>query len=90
MNFDEYSNRLQEIVKKLEKNDISVEEGTKLYEEGVEIAKRCFAILNDSKGKITILKDELDKLSNFDDEWFVSTLHSTMTIFGNKFNVKLY
>lgn len=68
MNFDECSNRLQEIVKQLEKNDVSVEEGTKLYEEGVEIAKKCFAILNDSKGKITILKDELDKLSNYDDE----------------------
>ena len=68
MTFDEYNNRLQEIVKKLEKNDISVEEGTKLYEEGVEIAKKCYAILNESKGKVTILKEELDKLVNFDDE----------------------
>lgn len=68
MNFDDYNNRLQEIVKKLEKNDISVEEGTKLYEEGVEIAKKCFAILNESKGKITILKDELEKLSDFDED----------------------
>lgn len=68
MNFDEYNNRLQEIVKKLEKNDVSVEDGAKLYEEGVEIAKKCFSILNESKGKITILKEELDKLSDFDEE----------------------
>lgn len=68
MTFDEYNNRLQEIVKKLEKNDVSVEEGTKLYEEGVEIAKKCYEILNESKGKITILKEELDKIVDFDGE----------------------
>jgi len=68
MTFDEYNNRLQEIVKKLEKNDVSVEEGTKLYEEGVEIAKKCYAILNEGKGKVTILKNELDKLVDLDSE----------------------
>lgn len=68
MNFEEYNERLQEIVKKLEKNNVSVEEGTKLYEEGTEIAKKCYEILNNSRGKITILKEELDKLSNFDNE----------------------
>ena len=68
MNFDEYDTRLQEIVKKLEKNDASVEESTRLYEEGVEIAKKCFSILNENKGKITILKEQLDKLSESDDE----------------------
>ena len=68
MTFSEYNNRLEEIVKKLEKNDVSVEEGTKLYEEGVEIAKKCYAILNESNGKVTILKEELDRLVDFDDE----------------------
>ena len=68
MNFEEYNARLQEIVKTLEKNDISIEEGTKLYEEGVEIAKKCYEILNKNKGKITILKEELENLSNFEDE----------------------
>ena len=67
MTFDEYNNRLQEIVKKLEKNDVSVEEGTKLYEEGVDIAKKCYKILNESKGKITILREELDRIADIDD-----------------------
>ncbi|MBE5746515.1 MAG: exodeoxyribonuclease VII small subunit [Clostridiales bacterium] len=67
MNFEEYNERLQEIVKILEKNDVSIEEGTKLYEEGVEIAKKCYEILNKNKGKITILKDELDNLINNDE-----------------------
>ena len=68
MNFDEYSQRLQEIIKKLEKNEVSIEEGTKLYEEGVTIAKKCYEILQENKGKVTILKDELDKLADFDNE----------------------
>lgn len=68
MDFEESSSRLQEIVKLLEKNDVSIEEGTKLYEEGVNIAKNCYDILNKNKGKITILKEELENLSNLDEE----------------------
>lgn len=68
MNFDEYNVRLQEIIKKLENNDVSIEEGTKLYEEGVDIAKKCYEMLKTNKGKVIILKEELEKLSNFADE----------------------
>lgn len=68
MNFEEYNARLQEIIKKLESNEVSIEEGTKLYEEGVEIAKKCYEVLKTNKGKVTILKEQLEKLSNFDDE----------------------
>lgn len=68
MNFEEQNLRLQEIIKKLEKNDTSIEEGTKLYEEGVKIAKDCYSLLNANKGKVTILKEELDALSNFDED----------------------
>ena len=62
--FEEYNDRLQEIIKKLEKNDTTIEEGTKLYEEGVTLAKKCYDILSSSKGKVTILNEELDKISD--------------------------
>lgn len=70
MNFEEQNTRLQEIIKVLEKNDTSIEEGTKLYEEAVTIAKNCYKILNENKGKVTVLKEELDNLasSSEDDE----------------------
>ena len=70
LNFDEYNIKLQEIIKKLEKNDISIEEGTKLYEDGVKTAKKCFEILNNCKGKVLVLRKELDDLmpSDVDDE----------------------
>ncbi len=70
MNFEEQNQRLQEIIKKLEKNDTSIEEGTKLYEEGVKIAKDCYNILNTNKGKITILKQELDELDTSSNDEF--------------------
>lgn len=70
MNFEEQNQRLQEIIKKLEKNDTSIEEGTKLYEEGVKIAKDCYNILNTNKGRITILKQELDELDTSSNDEF--------------------
>ena len=63
MNFEENSKKLQEIIDKLEKNQVSLEEATKLYEEGVLLAKNCYKILNQSKGKVNILKTQLDNLS---------------------------
>lgn len=64
MSFEENNERLQEIIKLLEKNELPLEEATKLYEEGVSLAKKCFKQLNESKGKVTILKNELDELLN--------------------------
>lgn len=60
MNFEECNERLQEIIKALEKNELPLEETTKLFEEGVKLAKKCFEKLKESKGKVTILKNELD------------------------------
>ena len=62
MNFDEGSKRLQEIVKQLESNSVSIEEAAKLYEEGVAIAKDCYNVLDKAKGKVTILQKELEEL----------------------------
>lgn len=69
MNFEESNERLQVIIKQLEKNELPLDEAIKLYEEGVVLAKNCYKQLNESKGKITILKTELEKiLSSNDDE----------------------
>lgn len=66
MTFEESEKRLEEIVKQLENNNFSVEEGVKLYEEGVKLAQNCYNILNEAKGKVTILKEELDNLKDDD------------------------
>lgn len=68
MSFEENNKKLSEIIKKLEKENLGIEESTKLYEEGVKLAKDSYKILSESKGKVTILKEELDKLQIDDEE----------------------
>lgn len=61
MTFEEANKRLEEVVKKLEQGNITLEEGTSLFEEGVLLAKRCFLMIDESKGKIVEVKNELEK-----------------------------
>ena len=61
MSIDDKMKKLQEIADKLDKNEVTFEESVKLFEEGNKIIKELYAELNSAKGKITILKQELDK-----------------------------
>ena len=60
LTFEDANSRLQEIVELLDKNNLPLEEATALYEEGVKMAKTCEEILTKCKGKVTILKSELE------------------------------
>jgi len=64
MTFEESAKRLEEIVKKLESGKVTLDEGAKLFEEGAELVKSCYQDLDKTKGKITTIKNELDKLIN--------------------------
>lgn len=64
MTFEESAKRLEEIVAKLEKGKVTLEEGAKLFEEGAELVKKCYSDLDATKGKITIVKNDLDKIIN--------------------------
>ncbi len=61
MNIDEKIKKLQEIADKLDKNEVTFEESLKLFKEGNQIAKELYTELNNAKGKVTILKQDLDK-----------------------------
>ena len=61
MNIDEKIKKLQEIADKLDKNEVTFEESLKLFDEGNQIAKELYTELNNAKGKVTILKQDLDK-----------------------------
>lgn len=60
MELENKLNKIEEIVEKLENPDISMDEGVKLYEHGVNLAKECLTELNGVKGKINVIKKELD------------------------------
>lgn len=66
MKFENLVGELELIVKSLEKQDIGLDESIELFNKGLNISKDCIKILNDSKGKITMLKEELGKLNEVD------------------------
>lgn len=55
-------NELEKLVSKLEKEDVGIEEGITLFEQGLAVAKNCLDSLSESRGKITALKKQMDKL----------------------------
>lgn len=59
MNLEESMKRLEVIAQTLNSGDKSLEECLKLYEEGVKLAKACLDNLENTKGKITEIKDSV-------------------------------
>ncbi len=55
--FEELYRRLEETVEKLERGGLALEQSIALYEEGMELAKRCQTILDAAEQRITKLRD---------------------------------
>lgn len=61
--FEELLTRLEEITSKLEKEEnISLDESMKLFEEGIEISKKCNKQIEEAEKKINILIKENDEI----------------------------
>ena len=57
LTFEESMKKLEEIANELEKNDLSLDESIKKFEEGMKISKHCKDIIDKAEKKITILVD---------------------------------
>lgn len=60
MNLDEKLKKLKDITEKLEKGDVGIDEGIALFKECSDIAKECYVALKEAKGKVTVIKKEID------------------------------
>ena len=60
MTFEESTKRLEEILNQLESGEVGFDEANKPFCEGAELSKKCFEMLEQSKGKITVLRKELE------------------------------
>lgn len=47
MDFEKKLGRLEEIVQKMERGDLALEESLKLFEEGVKLSRECHNRLNE-------------------------------------------
>ena len=52
MNFEKNLGRLEEIVQKMEKGDLALEESLKLFEEGIKLSRECHCRLNEAEAKV--------------------------------------
>jgi exodeoxyribonuclease VII small subunit len=53
--FEQALKELEEIVLRLEKGELALEESLKLYEEGIRLSRICHTKLEEAEGKIEIL-----------------------------------
>ena len=58
MTYEQAISRLEEIVKILEKNDATLEESLKLFEEGTRLTAFCSEMLKNAKTKIIEINKE--------------------------------
>lgn len=59
--FEQSLNRLEEIVGRLEGDDLDLEESLALFEEGVKLAEACGARLDAAEQKVTLLIKDREK-----------------------------
>ncbi len=58
MDFEKKLTRLEEIVQKMEKGDLALEDSLKLFEEGVRLSREC-------QGKLAEAEETVKKLIGF-------------------------
>ena len=61
INFEKTFTELEELVKKMEKGDLSLEESLKYFERGMLLTKNCQQALNKAEQKVRILLEKNNK-----------------------------
>lgn len=61
IHFEKAMKELEDIVRSLEKGELTLEESLKSYEKGIKMARLCQTILNEAEQKIEILHDHSEK-----------------------------
>lgn len=60
--------KLEEIVKKLEKGNLTLDESFNLFKEGIEITQKLERKLNEVEGKVTILVNDTEESEFYKEE----------------------
>ena len=66
MSLDENIKKITNLSDKLDEENMSLTESVKIYEEASNLIKESYKILNETKGKVTILTEEINKLTEED------------------------
>lgn len=52
MDFEKKLGRLEDIVQKMEKGDLALDESLKLFEEGIKLSRECHSRLTEAEAKV--------------------------------------
>jgi len=66
MKFEDALKRLEEIVQILEKQEVSLDEGISLFEEGIKLKRLCQEKLDSAEKRIKVISEENRSLENKD------------------------
>jgi len=58
--FEKSLKRLEEVVKRMESPDLSLDEAMKLFEEGMQLSQGCQKQLEEAEGRVEILMKKAD------------------------------
>lgn len=56
--FEQALGQLEQIVQRLEKGELPLEESLKLYEEGIRLSRLCHGKLEEAEGRIEVLQKD--------------------------------
>jgi exodeoxyribonuclease VII small subunit len=60
VDFERSLNRLEQVVKRLESPDLSLDDAMKLFEEGVKLSRECQKQLEEAEARVEILMKKAD------------------------------
>ncbi len=67
MTFEEKLEKLEEVLKKLESGEASLDESLKLFEEGVTLTRECSELLSGAEAKVKKLTEGADGTATEED-----------------------
>ncbi len=62
MEYEKAIKELENILQELENPNVGLDEAIKLFEKSVELSKVCLDKLNQTQGKVEIIKKQLDEI----------------------------
>ena len=63
MSFEKDIEKLEQIVAKLEEENLSIDEGLTLYAEAIKLGKKLVEEIKESKGKLELLNQDLTRIN---------------------------
>lgn len=64
MKLEEKIAKLDQLATQIEAKDVALEDALKIFDQSVKLASECLQTLNDCNGKLTVLSEEVKRLTD--------------------------